>query len=143
MSVSPSAYFSTEIPGVVATGGADAFVAVAGLDMLNHSARPSAFWKVHGNLMEGTGKVRLQCNQQVAPGTELCLAYGHEGNEALLFRYGFVQENNEHDSVMLNCPMGPKHEWDESMRTKFKLLQACSIFLWHLPPASQPFLDRT
>jgi hypothetical protein len=33
MSVSPSAYFSTEIPGVVATGGADAFVAVAGLDM--------------------------------------------------------------------------------------------------------------
>jgi hypothetical protein len=98
-------------------------VTSAGLDMLNHSAKPTASWKVKGNLMDGSGSVLLQCNQRVRPGTELCLNYGFDSNESLLFRYGFVQENNEFDKVSLLCPLGPKHEWDSSMHTKFKLLQ--------------------
>lgn len=78
--------------------------------------------------MEGSGRVLLQCNQQVPPGTELCLNYGLDSNEALLFRYGFVQENNEHDKATLLCPLGPKHEWDTSMHTKIKLLRVRPVF---------------
>lgn len=93
--------------------------------MLNHSAEPTCFWKVTGDLAAGTADVQLRCTRRVKPREELTICYGEEGNEALLFRYGFVHENNKHDSVMLRCPLGPPGEWDERMQSKVKLLRVC------------------
>ena len=95
----------------------------AGLDMMNHSAEPNCFWKVSGDLAAGSASVQLRNTRRAKPREELTICYGEEGNEALLFRYGFVQDNNKHDSVMLRCPLGPPDEWDDRMRSKIELLR--------------------
>ncbi len=48
--------------------------------------------------------MRLMCLQgssAPAPGSEVGMNYGDKGNEELLMLYGFVQDNNPHDYVMV------------------------------------------
>jgi hypothetical protein len=43
----------------------------------------------------------LQGSSAPAPGSEVGMNYGDKGNEELLMLYGFVQDNNPHDYVMV------------------------------------------
>lgn len=43
---------------------------------------------------------------QVAAGEELFLSYGALGNDFLLLDYGFIVENNPHDTCQLAFDMG-------------------------------------
>jgi hypothetical protein len=55
------------------------------------------------------GSVRLMSVQGAAvpqPGSEVAMNYGDKGNEELLMLYGFVQDSNEHDYVMVQVGGG-------------------------------------
>ena len=97
----------------------------AGLDTLNHSAARNCYWKVQGCLTDTSATIELKALRGLKPGTEACIAYEQESNEAMMFRYGFVELNNAEDAVMLRCPLGPTEEWDEVMHKKVELLQVC------------------
>ena len=97
----------------------------AGLDMLNHSAARNCYWKVQGCLTDTSATIELKALRGLKPDTEACIAYEQESNEAMMFRYGFVELNNAQDAVMLRCPLGPTEEWDEVMHRKVELLQVC------------------
>lgn len=98
--------------------------------MLNHSANNNCSWAVKGDLRQGDAVVELRAQRRLVPGTELSIRYAEEGNEAMLFRYGFVAENNPADAVMLRCPLGPRSEWDETMQGKVKMLRVRDLFPW-------------
>lgn len=91
--------------------------------MLNHSRDRNCYWQVKGSLIDGSASIELKALRRLKPGTEATIAYENESNEAMLFRYGFVDLNNERDMVMIRCPLGPQEEWDDVMRTKVALLR--------------------
>jgi SET domain len=96
---------------------------VPGLDMANHSEARNCFWQVKGSLQDGSAVIELKAMQRLQPGTEATIAYSQEGNEALLFRYGVLELDNENDAVMLRYPLG-QHDWDdEEMQTRAQMLQ--------------------
>lgn len=90
--------------------------------MLNHGKGKNCFWTICGDLRGADAVIEVKSTRRLSPGSELCIQYSDEGNEALLFRYGFVEENNMGDLVMLRCPLGPHSEWDEAMSAKVKLM---------------------
>jgi hypothetical protein len=93
--------------------------------MLNHREVENCTWTIRGDLRRDNAAVLVKAKRRLSPGTEVCIQYSNEGNEALLFCYGFVVENNMSDVVMLRCPLGPRSEWDEVMAEKVKLMTVC------------------
>jgi hypothetical protein len=70
--------------------------------------------------------VQLVCprGSKITPGSEITINYGDKSNEELLFLYGFAQEDNTHDVLMVACPLPPPNEWDETLHARVQLLRA-------------------
>lgn len=70
-------------------------------------------------------QVRLLTTRKECPrvGQELFMDYGEKSNEELLMLYGFVEEGNVNDRVMLHCPLPPTEEWDDVLWARMELLQ--------------------
>jgi len=49
----------------------------------------------------------MRCTAAVPKDSEICTTYGELSNAQLLSRYGFVEAENRHDTVLL--PLGPDH----------------------------------
>lgn len=94
--------------------------------MANHCAmgRQNCFWAMSkGSRDTFDSRLELRTKHRLRPGQALTIAYGEDSNEALLFRYGFADEANRHDGVMLRCPLGPSDEWDDDMRKRIARLK--------------------
>ena len=101
-------------------------VLLAGLDMANHSAmgRQCCFWQLSkGSKGTFDSTLELRTKQRLQPGQPLTISYAEDSNEALLFRYGFIDEANRQDTVMLRCPLGPSDDWDADMRKRIERLK--------------------
>eukprot|EP00873_Tetraselmis_striata_P037760 jgi/Tetstr1/458024/TSEL_044533.t1 len=89
---------------------------------------------------DGPGDITLWVTASKPPpaGTEIAISYGDKSNEELLFAYGFTEEGNPHDRLMVHCPVPPQDTWDETMRSRMLLLMSRSLspqlFLPLLPP---------
>lgn len=123
-------------------GGPNALVVqegiVPGLDFANHDASSHCRWTMgpstkHLPSGESTStstapsaEVRLVCRKgcRLVPGTEVTINYGNKSNEELLYLYGFAQEDNPHDVIMVACPLPPAQEWDEALHARVELLRA-------------------
>lgn len=60
-------------------------------------------------------------------GEELTISYGDKGNEELLLLYGFTQQQNPNETLMLLCPLPPPDDWDDVFTARMQLLQ---VRLW-------------
>ncbi len=66
-------------------------------------------------------------------GDELYISYGDKSNEELLLLYGFAEEANPNDFLMLALPLPPVGEWDDVMHARMQLLQvggAAHVCMW-------------
>jgi hypothetical protein len=89
-------------------------------------------------------EVRLVCPRgcRIHPGSEVTINYGDKSNEELLYLYGFAKEGNQHDVLMVACPLPPPSEWDPTLQARIELLRsrglAPQVFLpaQHLVEAS-------
>jgi len=124
---------------------------VPGLDFCNHSSAANALWTVLDDKPiaqmkpgDGPGDITLWVTASKPPpaGTEIAISYGDKSNEELLFAYGFTEEGNPHDRLMVHCPVPPQDTWDETMRSRMLLLMSRSLspqlFLPLLPPGRAP-----
>lgn len=129
---------------------------VPGLDFINHRPSPQCWWDVAAPAARpataaaaaaaaeapGSGghSVRLQLHSCVpgagpgagkparaAAGDELYISYGDKSNEELLLLYGFAEEANPNDFMMLALPLPPMGEWDDVMHARMQLLQAYGL----------------
>jgi hypothetical protein len=66
------------------------------IDLCNHSFRPNCEVKPSGQ-----GGVQLLSLRQLLPGEPLLINYGSLPNDFLLMDYGFLVEDNPHDTVQL------------------------------------------
>lgn len=110
---------------------------IPGLDFANHSPSSKCKWTI------ATSSTSLVCpsNTRLKPGDEITLNYGDKSNEELLFLYGFVQENNnENDVLMVPCPLGHPSEWDPIMQARIALLHSRGLAPRLFLPLS--FLDK-
>lgn len=64
--------------------------------MANHSSTPDCLIA-----QADDGSFRLNTLRYVQPGEALCRSYGDLSNDALLLSYGFFQNGNAHDHVMI------------------------------------------
>lgn len=97
--------------------------------MVNHDEVPTCTWRVARQPSRGGAlalELRAPLRRWPKAGQELTIRYAYEGNSGLLFRYGFVEADNEHDHAVLACPLGPSAAWDDATRSKALLLQARS-----------------
>lgn len=103
------------------TFGGDQNGVVPGLDFINHSSSSKCRYSVD----DARGRVCLMCPKgaRIRPGQELTMDYGQKSNEELLFLYGFVEDSNPNDSLMIACPLPQPSDWDESLQMKVQLLQ--------------------
>ena len=111
---------------------------VPGLDFANHDTASKCRWtmgpsknKRSNSSSSITGgiasaEVRLVCPKgcRLLPGTEVTINYGDKSNEELLYLYGFAQEDNPHDIIMVACPLPPPQEWDEALHARVELLRS-------------------
>lgn len=77
-----------------------------------------------------TTEMKLMCSRSprgTVPGTELTINYGNKPNEELLFLYGFVEESNPNDALMVPLPLPPPAEWDAVLRSRVALLQRLGL----------------
>lgn len=107
---------------------------VPGLDFCNHAAGPTCRWELQGDQVVLVAPRRWQ----PAPGTELAITYGDKSNEELLFHYGFVEDANPHDVLMVACPLPPMEEWGEEMHARAALLAAQDLTPQLFLPRPQP-----
>ena len=68
------------------------------IDMCNHDFQPNA--AVGGTSKAST--LHLKALRDITPGEDVTLSYGNLPNDFLLLDYGFVVENNMHDTVKLS-----------------------------------------
>ena len=68
-------------------------------DMLNHQSPENA--SVRLSHSEESGTLSMIAVRDIAKGDEIFNTYGPLGNSELLRRYGFVEENNPHNSVTI------------------------------------------
>lgn len=80
-------------------GGAAALLPL--IDMCNHDQAPNA--RVSAS---DSRALNLQALRDIAPGEDVTLSYGELPNDFLLLDYGFVVEDNAHDSVTLSFDPG-------------------------------------
>jgi hypothetical protein len=102
--------------------------------MLNHAAAPMCEWRALPSAAspEATPSLELRASRRRWPrrGEELTIRYAHEGNSGLLFKYGFVDDDNPADHVVLACPgFGPPGEWDSTTRVKSLLLKVRAAWI--------------
>ena len=109
---------------------------IPGLDFANHSPSSKCRWTI------ATSSTSLVCssNARLKPGNEITINYGDKSNEELLFLYGFVQENNNNDVLMVPCPLKHPSEWDPVMQARIALLQSRGLAPRLFLPLS--FLDK-
>jgi hypothetical protein len=103
-------------------------VVCLGLDMHNHEKDSPCRWRVRGSILDGSGGIELvyPSRYPVRAGSEVAIEYGvDDSNAALLLRYGFVDEGNKIDNVLILCPIGEPADWDDHMRFKINLLRVC------------------
>ena len=105
---------------------------VPGLDMANHSPARNCFWQVTGSLLDGSASIELKALRRLQAGEELCLTYGRDGNDALLFKYGFVDDNNPNDVCTLPCPL---EHVDNSRLQSLQVRSRCWV-VRPVPPSS-------
>ncbi|RCI13305.1 hypothetical protein L249_1030 [Ophiocordyceps polyrhachis-furcata BCC 54312] len=87
---------------------------VPGLDMVNHSSRPTAYYEVN----TGTGHVEL-CAHPGGSGQEVTISYGEAKSAAeMLFSYGFVDADGAFNTLTL--PIAPLLD-DPSLRYKLSV----------------------
>ena len=126
---------------------------VPGLDFANHDTASKCRWtmgpsknKRSNSSSSITGgiasaEVRLVCPKgcRLLPGTEVTINYGDKSNEELLYLYGFAQEDNPHDIIMVACPLPPPQEWDEALHARVELLRSRGLTpqVFSLPSISQ------
>jgi len=67
----------------------------------------------------------------------VAINYGDKSNEELLFLYGFVEENNPHDVLMVPCPLPPPSEWDATLQARVELLRRRGLAPQLFLPAGQ------
>lgn len=69
--------------------------------------------------------LQLVCpvGSKLLPGDEITIDYGDKSNEQLLFLYGFVQEDNPNDTLMIACPLPPREAWDDLIEDRIALLR--------------------
>jgi len=139
---------------------------VPGLDFANHSDTSPCIWTMsrfsadggRGGRGSSTTKsssaappfIQLVCprGSKMTPGSEITINYGNKSNEELLYLYGFAQEDNKHDMLMVACPLPPPSDWDETLHARVQLLHARGltpqVFLpaAHLYEASVPRKSR-
>ncbi|GAB4816950.1 hypothetical protein N2152v2_003996 [Parachlorella kessleri] len=101
---------------------------VPGLDFANHAEGSPARWTVFG-AADRPSKATPTCVTLVCPrkqlpkqGEEITINYGNKGNEELLFLYGFAEQDNPNDVLMVRCPISPPDEWDAKMQARMRLL---------------------
>jgi hypothetical protein len=113
---------------------------VPGLDFINHSSSTS---QCRYSVDEHRGRVCLLCPKgaRLRPGQEITMDYGQKSNEELLFLYGFVEDSNPNDSLMVACPLPQPNDWDETLQMKIQLLQVRGLLPQIFLPA-QFLLDR-
>lgn len=113
---------------------------VPGLDFINHSSSTS---QCRYRVDEQRGRVCLLCPKgaRLRPGQEITMDYGRKSNEELLFLYGFVEDSNPNDSLMVACPLPQPSDWDETLQMKIQLLQVRGLLPQIFLPA-QFLLDR-
>ena len=75
---------------------------VPGLDLINHSfAERNARWQVR--VAKGRGQVvEVLATRPLGAGDQVYIQYGDRSNEQLMFQYGFAEEDNPNDSVMIH-----------------------------------------
>ncbi|KAK3280255.1 hypothetical protein CYMTET_11898 [Cymbomonas tetramitiformis] len=109
---------------------------IPGLDLCNHSSQSSVTWTVFGapgSPLAGTeapDMVTLVHNPQrgaLRPMDEVRIDYGEKGNEELLFLYGFVEEGNPHETLMLHYPLPEESKWNLGTQAKVQLLQTFGL----------------
>ncbi|XP_057496309.1 protein-lysine N-methyltransferase EFM1 isoform X2 [Actinidia eriantha] len=81
---------------------------VPGIDFCNHDLNAAATWEVDGKglttgipysmYLLSAGQSDLQIDKEIS------ISYGNNGNEELLYLYGFVIDNNPDDYVMVHYP---------------------------------------
>jgi hypothetical protein len=75
----------------------DEVVIVPLIDFANHDPKqPNAYWERRGDDIE-----LIAGEDGLCEGDEVTIRYGFQGNEQLLWLYGFVEENNVHDQAVL------------------------------------------
>ena len=72
------------------------FALVPGLDLANHSHEPTAF-----KTPRGADVLQLVTSKDLGPGDEITISYGDLDNGRLLRVYGFAQQKNRHDFVVI------------------------------------------
>jgi hypothetical protein len=115
---------------------------VPGLDFANHSENSKCRWTMSkfnisgasgggGNISNisttsNSPFIQLVCprGSKIPPGNEITINYGNKSNEELLYLYGFAQEENKHDVLMVACPLPPPSDWDETLHARVQLLHA-------------------
>lgn len=138
---------------------------VPGLDFANHSDTSKCRWTMSqfsadggrggrganmNNASASPPFIQLVCprGSTMPPGKEITINYGNKSNEELLYLYGFAQEENKHDVLMVACPLPPPSDWDETLHARVQLLRARGlspqVFLPadHLYEASEPRKSR-
>eukprot|EP00873_Tetraselmis_striata_P016283 jgi/Tetstr1/436547/TSEL_002702.t1 len=128
------------------------------IDMCNHSFKPNCEIRpVRG------GAVELVATQELWPSQELLLNYGPLGNDLLLLDYGFLVDDNPHDTCQLrfDVPLleagraagsadknaepdfgaGPK-EWQKQALSELDLLDGRNAMVFIGGPPSQPVDKR-
>lgn len=127
-------------PGSAAAGVTMQEGIVPGLDFCNHAAGSPCRWTVFGGgKRQGPPTdIRLVCpsGAGLCQGQEVTINYGDKSNEELLFLYGFVEEDNSHDVLMVACPLPPPAEWDATLQARVELLRLRGL-------APQIFLPRS
>ncbi|XP_024539474.1 histone-lysine N-methyltransferase setd3 isoform X1 [Selaginella moellendorffii] len=113
---------------------------VPGIDFCNHTRRASGLWEIDGSDGSTSGvphSMYLIAGSDVVfpPGSEVLINYGDKGNEELLFLYGFVEEDNSNDYVMVHFPKMFLDE-DNTMDFKLQLLRELDLSLQWLLPSS-------
>ncbi|EFJ20084.1 hypothetical protein SELMODRAFT_52721, partial [Selaginella moellendorffii] len=111
---------------------------VPGIDFCNHTRRASGLWEIDGSDGSTSGvphSMYLIADVVFPPGSEVLINYGDKGNEELLFLYGFVEEDNSNDYVMVHFPKMFLDE-DNTMDFKLQLLRELDLSLQWLLPSS-------
>ncbi|QDZ20267.1 hypothetical protein HOP50_04g27840 [Chloropicon primus] len=72
---------------------------VPGLDFANHSGgAANARWQLDPK----SRAIQLYATRALTEGNEVFIKYGDRSNEQLMFQYGFAEEDNPNDSIMLH-----------------------------------------
>jgi len=122
-----AAYKSLAMPLPNSTNNGYSFQIIPGSEIFKQSSDGVCRWKVErdGDAQSGHASLCAVCSRKKNILKRNVLSVCPEddaSSEEMIFQYGALDNDPKDEVLMINCPLPPTHEWDETLKKRFALL---------------------